>query len=521
MTDTKRRVFTEEEQAEFVSYLKPARERHITDVPSIAPGFSAKVIDTEVYLPTWDKTVPVGTVFTPLPDKPLKVGDVMPPSLDYVFVPVLYLKSTEADEAGELRFSLRRFDLEKGRPLQFFELVAWIAINDAEKEGDREKAHRIFDLAYGKAAKKKHARKTTYERKDGGNLKSTTVTTLSGPLTNALMGRNKGTIEAASYFDSESCEVTTGAGGHVLLDVRAAEGTEIDAPYREYRLNDRDRFWLDPLYTLAINEGRHTIEGSEILKLRGYSNPFATSSAATMADALKSISKAVSTTIAIDVTHEKRNKRKNNARLVQSTRLQPVVNAVIDLDRYEGESGEVKDFTVILQTPDPVDSLPLARYELDRHMLTTVSTGDFDFKGIKLTADDRQMWAYVLRIVNSNKLSDTILFETMWRNLEIEEPEVSPYAYVDRKGNPLDGPLNPKKEGEEAGKPVDPKDAPRATEEQRKERLSRSIKKQRRRMLKKLERMLDAKKGELFKGWSYHKDNAGRIDGVKVSRKKN
>ena len=363
--------------------------------------------------------------------------------------------------------------------------------------------------------RKKHARKSEYRRKSSGNITTTDVITLNGPITNALMARNDGAIEAASYFDDEARKVNTGSGGHAMLDVRASEETQINAPYREYRLSDRDRFWLDPLYTLAINEGRHTIEGSEILKLRGYSNPFAPSSAATMADALKSIEKATATRIAIDVTHEKRDKRKNNATLAQSIRLQPVVNATIDLDSYEGEGGPIKDFTINLQTHDPIESLPLAQYEKNREMLTTVSAQDFDFKGIKLTADDRQMWAYVLRIINSKKLSDSILFETMWRNLEIEEPKVSPYAYVNRKGEPLDMPLK------DGGKPVDPKDAPRATEEQRRARLKKSIKNQHDRMLKKLEKMLDAKKGELFKGWSYHKDNAGRIDGVKVARAKN
>lgn len=363
--------------------------------------------------------------------------------------------------------------------------------------------------------RKKHARKSEYTRKSGGNVTSAGLLAMTGPLTNALMGRHEGSISPEQYFTKDSVRVNTGSGGYVMLDVRAGDETEIDAAYREYRLNDRDRFWLDPLYTLAIKNGRRTIEGSEILKLRGYANPYAESSATTMADALKSISKAISTRVAIDVSGEKRNRRKGNAKLVSSIRLQPVVNATVDLDRYEDEDGAVKDFTINLQTSEPIESLPLAKYEMARKMLTTVSADDFDFKSVKkLTTDDRQMWSYVLRTIKSEQLSGTILFETMWRNLELQEPDVSPYAYV-RDGIPLDKPSTA------GGVPVAPEDAPRADEALIQRRIAKAEGNRRRRMLKKLEKMLNDKQADLFKRWDWHKDGAGRVDGVTITRKKN
>lgn len=376
--------------------------------------------------------------------------------------------------------------------------------------------------------KKPRARKGAYHRKRGGNIVETGVSLTMGPLTNALMARNEGTVEPSEYFKDTAVKVNTG-GGFVMLDVRASEETEIDAAYREYQLNDRDRFWLDPLYTLAIEEGKTVVEGSEILKLRGYANPFASTSASTMRDAFRSINKAIGTRIAIDVTHEKRNRRKGHAKLVSSMRLQPVVNAIIDLDRYEvpGSDGNaqevIRDFTINLQTVDPIESLPLAKYERARGMLTTATASDFRFESIRnLSTDDRQMWSYVLRIIRSKGLSATILFETMWRNLELRTPNVSHYAYVDRSGQPLSAPLKC------GGMPIDPAQAELATPEQIEQRINNAVRKQQARMVSKLEKMLNEKKAAgnsdakraaaIFQDWSWHKDEVSRVTGVKIQR---
>lgn len=402
-----------------------------------------------------------------------------------------------------------------GRVMTLTDAVTLLASEDDRQPGRGERPSR----------ESQHAKGDSYHRKSGGNVLQTGVSLTMGPLTNALMARNDGAIKPAEYFKDTAVRVNTGSG-FVMLDVRASDETEIDAAYREYQLNDRDRFWLDPLYTLAIEGGKTVIEGSEILKLRGYANPFASNSASTMRDALRSISKAVGTRVAIDVTHEKRNRRKGRAKLVSSMRLQPVVNATIDLDRYEvtgsdgGTQEVIRDFTVNLQTAEPVESLPLAKYERARGMLTTASAGDFCFESIRnLSTDDRQMWSYVMRVVRSKGLSATILFETMWRNLELRAPSVSPYAYMDRSGRPLSAPTK------DGGAPVNPGQAPLASPEQVEQRKIDAVRKQHTRMVAKLEKMLDEKKAAgndgssaIFRDWSWHRDGAGRIIGVKIQR---
>ena len=554
-----RRTLNEAESKEYAEYLIMSRERHIKFQAGIVPRFQTILLNEDVSLPLWGKTLRAGGYQMRLPEEGTHISDVgeeyswlwnIVPDAESLHriveqaerendrgEPIGWDDTAEAqDEPEPVRFKMNlvRVDVVEDRPLTFFELLAWLGIHDADNEGDTALADRIFYLSYGQHrdggdTRRPRARKSDYARKDGRNVTSTSITMSTGPLTNALMARNDGSITAGEYFNETAVKVNTGSGGYVLLDVRASDNTDIDAAYREYRLNDRDRFWLDALYTIAIDQGKTTIEGSEILRNRGYANSYAQSAAATMADALKTINKATTTRVGIDVTQEKRNKRKGHARLVSSTRLQPVVNATYDLDTYEelDENGRkiVKDFTVNLQTADPIDALPLAKYERARGMLTTATANDFTFEGLSnYTTDDRQMWSYVLRVIKSKKLSGTILFETMWRNLELREPDVSPYAYLDRRGRALDAPMK------DGGKPVDPKAAELATASQVERRRQDAVRKQRERMLAKLEKMLDAKQAKgksgaakeeaVFQSWEWHRDPDGRVIGVKIRRKK-
>lgn len=493
---------------------------HIVHASGIADGYDSIVLDTDLVGADGRQLYAAGLYF-------MRSGALTDRTLDQAIYMLSMTRGTFSALSGEegpfdasvggIPVSMVPLEMG-GHALTLGDAVALLAAENDGQSGQEE----------GSTEKRPRARKGAYHRKRGGNIVETGVSLTMGPLTNALMARNEGAVEPSEYFKDTAVKVNTG-GGFVMLDVRASEETEIDAAYREYQLNDRDRFWLDPLYTLAIEGGKTVIEGSEILKLRGYANPFASTSASTMRDAFKSISKAIGTRIAIDVTHEKRNRRKGRAKLVSSMRLQPVVNAIIDLDRYEvpGSDGNaqevIRDFTVNLQTVDPIESLPLAKYERARGMLTTATASDFRFESIRnLSTDDRQMWSYVLRIIRSKSLSATILFETMWRNLELRTPSVSHYAHMDRSGQPLSAPLKC------GGVPIDPAQAELATPEQIEQRLNNAVRKQQTRMVSKLEKMLNEKKAAgnsdakrataIFQDWSWHKDEVGRVTGVKIRR---
>lgn len=368
-----------------------------------------------------------------------------------------------------------------------------------------------------------------YQRKDSGNVSITSIQLLTGPITNALMARNEGHITPRSYFEKGGVQVNTGAGGHVMVDVTADSGVAVNSPYREYQLTDRDRFWLDPLYTLAIEEGRTEVYGSEILKLRGYANPYDDSAASAMADAAASIDKASATRLWIDVTEERRSKRKGRGKLIQAMAPTGVVDGKVILETLEeetedGKTRRVRDFCVKLNARNPEDSLPIAKYERTRGMFTTAIKSDFTFTGVsKLTTDDRQMWSYVLRVIKAKKLSGKILFETMWRNLELREPEISPYAYLDRQKRPLDRPLR------DGGKPIPEAEAELATDEELERRRKEAVRRQHERMLKKLEKMLDEKQARGKRGdkrdaailqkWEYVTNRStGSVEGVLITR---
>lgn len=339
-----------------------------------------------------------------------------------------------------------------------------------------------------------------YVRRKPANVMVKHLDLMIGPVTNAIFERGEKGIGPAAYFSEEPVSLPTGNGGEVLVTVAADSSIDIDAPAETYQPSDRTRFWLDPLYTLAY-EGHDEITGSDLLKQNGISNPYSSTSQGVMRDALEHVMRATMTIVSIDVTKEKRNSRRGRAVVSGSIRLKPLVSADIDLDMLTTDDGDiVRDFTVRLKYrgDDVGDALPLAQYDRSRGMFTQVSADDVTFTGIRLTTDDRQMWRYVLRRIKTRKQSDTILFETMWRDLEIQEPEVSVYLNpkaVDADGNRTDGEL--------------------ADEKTMARRKADAMRKKHDRMTATLYKMLDQKKGVLFASYQ-RKRVGGKVVGIIV-----
>lgn len=339
-----------------------------------------------------------------------------------------------------------------------------------------------------------------YVRRKPTNVRVKHLDLMNGTITNAIFERGRSGIGPAAYFSDDPTSLSAGNGGEVLVTVAAPDGTNIDAPADTYQPSDRTRFWLDPLYTLAY-EGHDEITGSDLLKQNGISNPYSATSQGAMRDALENILRATLTVVSIDVTNEKRKTRRGNAVVSGSVRLKPLVSADIDLDTLTTDDGDiVRDFTVRLKYRggDVGEALPVAQYERSRGMFTQVSASDVTFTGIRLTTDDRQMWRYVLRRIKARKQSDTILFETMWRDLEIQDPEVSAYLNpnaVDADGNRTDDEL--------------------ADEKTMERRKADALRKKRDRMTTTLYRMLDQKKGILFASYQ-RKRVGGKVVGITV-----
>jgi len=377
--------------------------------------------------------------------------------------------------------------------------------------------------------------KREYRRRKGTNVTTHALDVVIDPLTNALTDGK--TFKPQDYFSGKPVKVNTGNGGHALLTIYAGDDVDIDAAYSAYGIDDRTRFWLDPLYKLAY-EGHTVITGSDLLKANRITNPYKEESQGAMRDALENITKATSTRILVDLSHEKRNQRRGNARIINSAGLRSIVGASIDLDTLETENGEVvRDFTINLLTKDGNvgDALPLAEYARSRGMLTTVSEEDSTFTGMRVDLDQRQMWRYVLRRIQSKTLSGTILFSTMWDILDVEDPDVSEWedpAAV----RAVDKQIGTARESLSAYEEEPPEalvaeieslearreelTSKRASDTVISRRRADAVRKKRERMLTALEKMLDQKKGILFKSWSWHKDADGKVDGIKIVRNK-
>lgn len=469
---TERTTENDARTTELVKYLKAAREKHVSDKSSFIPGFLSLEVDTDVGLVVWGKTMHAGIYF-------LHVGD--DPSVAPVYVANFTLvDETDNDQPetahhtdAHIQATMSVIEVDD-RPLKFLEVLSFLAIQDATT---REERDHIFRLAFNVIPKRTR-------RKRRGNIPTTAQMALLDPLTNAIMETGPNAIQPADYFVEGGREINTGGGGVVTLDIRAGEDADIE-DLSSYYIDDRTRFWLDHLYPLLLAEDRtdYEVHGSEILTHAGLKNPYDPKSQEVMADAARNIGKAMSTRIGIDVTKEKRNRRGNNARLIKSVEIRPIVDGTMTLDTYQVDERDkekgavevVRDFTVVVRPrigETVLDALPLAQYSQSRGMLTNFTQDEISFSGLHQTLEHRQMWMYVLRRIKARGLSGTILFETMWRDLQLD------------KGT---------------------------AEAQRKKHD---------RMLKVLEKMLDQKKGDIFASWSWKKDADGHVVGVKIARKK-
>lgn len=346
-----------------------------------------------------------------------------------------------------------------------------------------------------------YARKSPYKRRRDDNFSLVELKVAIDPITRALFQRNRGHVTAADYWSDKPRVIPTGDKGRsVSLTLKSTVDGGITADEKEYVLGDRTSYWLDAVVSLA-KAGNDVILGSDMLKQNGYENPYSPKRASTMDEAFSAVVMAKTTLVAIDATGETGRLRKGK-RPTRSMELQPILNAEIFIDEYEveeeleAEDGEaktvktrhVKDFRIVLPSGSgTLDGLPLARQADDRDELLTIDPSEEQFTTVKrLTREERRMWRYVLKTIKSKTAKPTIVFETMFRNLELDPPEV---AKTQRKQvrDPKTGKLVTVRD--KNGKPVQ---IPR-TEKQMEAAMKKAVTAQRRRMITRLEKMMDEK----------------------------
>lgn len=248
------------------------------------------------------------------------------------------------------------------------------------------------------------------------NLKTDTVRMPNDAVHKALLDRPEDTaIEARQYFepDSKAIEIPTGGGGYATVTI--INDLPFDAAMEAYRLSPVDRFYYEAVCSLAY-EGMGVIRGSQLLTFNGWKNPYQESARKTMERALNSIAKMSRIRVGIDTTKEKKKRYRN---LAESYGFRPVIDCNYDIMRFDDGT---LDFEITLNTTNdgtPFGALPLAVYSLDKRQLISARREEMEFETLKrLEEDQRMMWRYVMRRMREKKTSETIVFDTIFKNLE-------------------------------------------------------------------------------------------------------
>lgn len=240
-------------------------------------------------------------------------------------------------------------------------------------------------------------------------------------VTKRLHGRGEGHFTPADYMSGMPHKIKTGR--NISVKVLIENDFDVTEACENYQLNDTDRFWLEAVSSIA-KTGHTRITGYDMLRISSFKNPYAPGMASTMRSAYTSVMKAMRTRIAIDVTEEYEAYAASRGRAIGdrgAVRLKPIIKGdMVLIDLAEGSV----DFAVELdvdETGDPLSALPLAQYASDKKQMITAKVDDFIFRSIKrMTLEHKRIWRHVVRRVSEKGTSNTILIETMFRELQLD-----------------------------------------------------------------------------------------------------
>lgn len=329
------------------------------------------------------------------------------------------------------------------------------------------------------------------------------------PLTQAVMGRlSNSPVKPETYWLPEGApgvKVNTGSGGTAALRLSTTVD-DMDADIDLYVLGGRECFWHDFVTTLFFN-GQTEVTGAQILAACGYSNPYCEEARPRLLEALASVRKCMGTFIEIDTTGERRNARRANAKVIESITLRPVMGVEISLDTLETDAGqEARDFTLRLignQTNE--QAFPLAAYARARKMVTFIDASEYTFKTVNPSIEARQAWHYLIRCLHAQSRSNTVLFDTMWKDLGLSPCSIG-VIETGEDGKPTGRTLD-----KNTGEPLDE----RTIERRRKD----AERKRRDRIIKTLEKMgAEAVANGTLKSFEFsHDKKTGKVNGFKMT----
>lgn len=320
------------------------------------------------------------------------------------------------EDGGTIGHSLADFGLDPNNLFAFYKSDEdrYITLNDA-LAGLLIVRASLGIAAQALASKRESAESGRYIR-----TKDVPIIIDISPASNAVFNpANPHYLQPQDYFSGNSKTVPVGDAGSLEVALKASADVDMGADPITYMLKLPERYWLDFVSTMA-KEGHSTIRGSDLLKLAGYTNPYQRSAADTMGEAARAAFKMLHTGLFIDTTGEKIRKSAGGRRLVSSRTFRPIIDGEFSLDEYEDGNGTVRDFEIRLRDKDdPIRSLPFLGYSLMTGRYLEAKGTPECFSGLRLNTDHRLMWWYIDRQLRSKGLRDTILFETMFKALDI------------------------------------------------------------------------------------------------------
>ena len=282
-------------------------------------------------------------------------------------------------------------------------LYALVALLDCRKS--------VYSIVYPQKRQRRKSNVTTKQ-----------VVMPNDAITNAFFGRESNAIQPWDYFNHDTPKkalpVATGNNGYANVIVIQDANTTIDAAIETYRMTPEDRFWLEAICSLA-RDGYKVISGSDLLKFNGYQNPYQASAQETMRRAYQSVRKMHYMRIAIDTTKENSKRYPN---LSKSYDEQPLVDCGWRVMRFEDGSLDFEIVLNLMRDGTPLGALPLAVYAADKNQLLLAERTDFEFRTVKrLELHQRLMWRYVLRRMKDKTTSTTIVFDTIFKNIGLDD----------------------------------------------------------------------------------------------------
>jgi hypothetical protein len=252
-------------------------------------------------------------------------------------------------------------------------------------------------------------------------MKTSQLVIPNDAVTNALFEYGRNAIGPEQYHDGLERSIMIPTGKDSSAELTIVNKQPFDALIETYKLTPKHRFWLETAMSIAYNDGKEPvweITGADLLKFNGWSNPYQKSAIPTMQDAYKCLdTMAYVLRLAIDTTNE----QKRFDGLKSEYELRNVIDGKMRIRKFDDGT---EDFALILNRavgPDPIDAFILARYAVDKKQVVTMTRADMEFKTVKrLQIEHRMMWRYVWRRVCEQKTSNTIVFDTIFKNIGID-----------------------------------------------------------------------------------------------------